>query len=313
MDNYLLSLCVPTYNRAPFLDECLSRIREQFFSLSEPKRLELIVSDNCSTDATEEVVKRHVDSGLPIKYVKNAENLGMDGNFVQCFRMARGKYVWLLGDDDYLIEGRLNDILRCIEGADYGLIHLKMDGHFKEPFMVFKDTEQFLSEVNYWITYISANIVSTKFVQQIDFEKYMGTYFTLIPLYLTAATSSSENFMFLQRVLDGGHDTKRNGGYNLFQVFVVNFLLIWKEYTAKLPGHEKLYRRVKKILFTKFLVGYIYRCLICNNKGNYQTDGAWDILGRYYGRDVYAYLSFLTFGLKSVTRKIVRIIQNKLR
>ncbi len=306
MDNYLLTLCIPTYNRAPFLDECLSRIHEQYRSLTAPERLELIVSDNCSTDATEEVVKRHIDRGLPINYVKNAENLGMDGNFVQCFKMARGKYVWLLGDDDYLMEGRLNDILYGIEGGDYGLVHLQMNARSKNPYVVFKDTERFLAKIRYGITCISANIVSTKFVREIDFEKYMGTFLTLVPLYLTAATSSSENLLFTQRVLDGGHDTKRNGGYNLFQVFVVHFLSIWKEYTATLPGHKRLYRKVKRILFAKFLCGHghIYRCLIFNNKGNYQTEGGWAILRKYYGKEIYAYGFFLLYLLVYLFRAI---------
>ena len=91
----LLTLCIPTFNRAPFLDILLSKIEKQTGEFVNIRFLELIVSDNCSNDNTSQIVHKYLNKGLAITYIRNDSNLGMDGNFVQCFKKATGKYIWL--------------------------------------------------------------------------------------------------------------------------------------------------------------------------------------------------------------------------
>ena len=67
------------------------------------------MSDNCSTDQTEEVVRR-LEASIDIRYQKNAENLGIPANFLNVVAMARGEFVWLLGDDDLLMPNALEKI-----------------------------------------------------------------------------------------------------------------------------------------------------------------------------------------------------------
>lgn len=103
----ILSLCIPTYGRCEILKGNLEQIQKQLDSINKDE-LELIVSNNCSPDKTEEVVLSFINQGMPIVYNCNKENLGSDGNFLKCMDMAKGKYIWLLGDDDYLKGGHLN-------------------------------------------------------------------------------------------------------------------------------------------------------------------------------------------------------------
>lgn len=97
---YKLSICIPTYNRAAHLTNCLQSI----ISISEASQFdfEICVSDNCSTDNTEQVV-RNAQQRIPIKYQKNIRNLGMTNNFLNVVEMAEGEFVWLIGDDDLLL------------------------------------------------------------------------------------------------------------------------------------------------------------------------------------------------------------------
>ena len=106
----LLTICLPTYNRANVLSESLEHIVSQITDENKTK-VEILVSDNCSTDNTPEVVKSFIERGIPIVYNRNSENLGSDGNFLYCINNASGKYIWLLGDDDYLVEGTLDYLL----------------------------------------------------------------------------------------------------------------------------------------------------------------------------------------------------------
>lgn len=88
-----VSVCLPTYNRAGYFGECLAGILAQTF-----RDLEVIVSDNCSTDATPEVVAAFKDPR--IRYVRNPRNIGVFPNMNQCLELARGRYICILHDDD---------------------------------------------------------------------------------------------------------------------------------------------------------------------------------------------------------------------
>lgn len=111
----LLSITIPTYNRAPFLAELLGVLLPQ---LRDEPRAELVVSDNASTDETSELIARMEQLGLRLRHLRNAQNIGSDANFLQCLEEARGKYVWVLGDDDLLTPGAVGQLLSLLEQAE---------------------------------------------------------------------------------------------------------------------------------------------------------------------------------------------------
>ena len=73
----LLSISVPTYNRARCLERLLTILHEQ--SADDP-RVELIVSDNASTDGTQAVAEDFLRRGMNFRYVRNQVNVGGDEN-----------------------------------------------------------------------------------------------------------------------------------------------------------------------------------------------------------------------------------------
>ena len=99
-----------------------------------------------------------------------------------------------LGDDDFLKDGALNKIMLELNGSEYGLVHLQVGSKCQKFKTVYWDSQAFISSISFWITFISSNIVNAKYVPLINFEKYMGTYFTLIPLYMTAAFFGESKF-----------------------------------------------------------------------------------------------------------------------
>ena len=212
----LLSICIPTYNRAKILDNALKAIQKELKTI-DCSEIELIVSDNCSPDNTEEVVQNYIQTGMPIVYSKNTTNLGKDG--------------------------ALSFLLAKLKNTDYGLIHLKIFPKEKdEETKIYQTIEEYLSDISYWITFISSNIVATKFVPTINFKKYMGTWFTLIPLYITAAKESQKNLMINKRIFEDAADGATNGGYNFFEVFVVNYLTIRREMLVDTKNETYYYK-----------------------------------------------------------------------
>ena len=90
----LVTIAIPTYNRSNgYLREALGSALAQDYGA-----LEIVVVDNASTDATPEYVRSVVDERL--RYVRNEQNLGVNGNFNACLEHARGDYFLLLHDDD---------------------------------------------------------------------------------------------------------------------------------------------------------------------------------------------------------------------
>lgn len=290
MNRPLLSLCIPTYNRATFLDSSLQRIKSQVGEFVVKCNWELIVSDNCSTDTTREVVQKYVNEGMLINYMRNSSNIGGDRNFVQCFKRATGKYIWLLGDDDYLKRGTLDKILQLLSGGDYGLVHLKMTGKdCQTSAKTYLNSKDFISDVSYWITFMSANIVNAQAISKVDFHKYIGTFFTQVPIYMTAALSAPRNLMVYDDSLDCAADGENNGGFNLFQVFVNNYLNIWKEFVRKGNLTVWRYEREKYRLMRYFLLGFIVRLLFKKEAGNFEYKNSWSILLKRYWYCPYFY------------------------
>ena len=95
-----LSICIPTYNRAQHLSNCLNSI----ISIKKPKefQFEICVSDNGSKDNTQEIVN-NAKTYLDINYNRNDCNLGISRNFLKVVSIAKGEFVWLIGDDDLLL------------------------------------------------------------------------------------------------------------------------------------------------------------------------------------------------------------------
>ena len=90
-----VSVCLLTYNRADWLRNTLDSLLAQTVD-----DFELIISDDCSTDATETVCREYAQRDRGIRYIRNPRNLGMPGNLNMALQAASGKYVMNLHDGD---------------------------------------------------------------------------------------------------------------------------------------------------------------------------------------------------------------------
>ena len=90
-----VSIGLPVYNGENFLADALESLVSQTYS-----DFEIIVSDNASTDATEEIARRYMADDERIRYYRNDHNLGANPNYNRTFALARGEYFrWHAHDD----------------------------------------------------------------------------------------------------------------------------------------------------------------------------------------------------------------------
>jgi glycosyltransferase involved in cell wall biosynthesis len=107
-DGTLLSVCIPVYNGARYLEESLNSVLGQDFTAYE-----LIVVDDCSTDDSVAVIARCKDQRL--RTYCNEQRLGLVGNWNRCLELSRGRYVTLFHQDDVMQPHNLKHKVELLE------------------------------------------------------------------------------------------------------------------------------------------------------------------------------------------------------
>jgi len=123
------SICIPQHNRTSFLLECLRSIASQTC-----RDVEVCISDDCSTDGRQSEVQDFLQSSeLSFVYHTQTQNSRYDGNLRQAISLARGRFCFLLGNDD------------ALAGSD-SLVRLRQDMEANGPAgVVIADFEDFVS------------------------------------------------------------------------------------------------------------------------------------------------------------------------
>ena len=284
---YILSICIPTYNRARFLVNSLESLYRQMDDALY-RQVEVMVSNNCSTDNTDAVVNEYIHKGMPITYFKNESNLGPDCNFLQCIHQAKGKYVLLLGDDDLLLKGSVSTLADILQD-DYGVVYISGRPYAERDAMgpdiasvnlvgqTYTDINHFLMREHIFITFMSGNIFNKTILPEFDEDIYRRSNLLQVPFFLHAACRAEKNLFLTEKFLATGGNGDNNGGYGLFTVFGVNLFNIL--YSFKKYGiTDETIRYIADFVLLKFLPTFI---LLSRKKGNFSTESI-TVLEKYH-------------------------------
>lgn len=109
----LLSICVPTYNRADCLEVLLSTLVKECESHAED--VEIVVSDNASTDTTPQIADRYSGHDF-LHWHRQTRNIGAPANVASCaMELANGRFCWIIGDDDLVLPGGVEKVLKSLQ------------------------------------------------------------------------------------------------------------------------------------------------------------------------------------------------------
>ncbi|WP_457623731.1 glycosyltransferase family 2 protein [Persephonella sp.] len=216
MEKPVLSVCIPTYNRGEFLDKTIESVVKQIKELGLNNQVEICISDNASTDNTEEVVNRWLnEKDIRIVYHKNQTNLGADRNFIKVIDIANGEYCWFLGSDDIAKEDSISIILNHIENKQFDIflydrlnfvsdlsksrLESWKNGEFEISKNNLKEYISYLDKLGGLFSYISVivfkkdkwmEIIKTK---KEEIEKFIGTQY--IHSYILLSMIEAGSFM----------------------------------------------------------------------------------------------------------------------
>lgn len=171
--NKNLSIVIPTYNRADFLDYSL----EVHIPMLKEYGIEIAIFDNASTDNTQEIVSKWMKEYDYLTYHKNETNIGPDANFEKALKYPQSDYIWLLGDTSKIEM----DALKCIMGQinhKYDLIVINDNNRVKNvKNVVYNDANKLLRELGWHMTQMSVLIFSKQLINSAAFSRYYDTNF----------------------------------------------------------------------------------------------------------------------------------------
>ncbi len=168
-----LSICIPTYNRATLLAEALDALLAE---VSGNDQVEILISDNASTDATPTLARDYQARYPQIRYHRNVENVGFDGNVVVCIEQARGEYVAFFSDDDLPSPGVFVAALNALVNHKPAILYLNHYPFYGENYrariglkhpacdQLFADGKQFLLAAG--LGFISALTVRADYARE---------------------------------------------------------------------------------------------------------------------------------------------------
>lgn len=285
----LLSLCIPTYNRAGVLDGTLrSLFADPDF---DPEMVEVVVCDNCSEDHTADVAARYPH----VRYFRNPENI-RDANFSQALMHGRGEYLKLMNDTLRLQSGGLKFMLETIRtnlGSREPLFLYEWNRARKPEIVVCDDLGKFICEASVRMTWI-ANFGCWRCDLPVV-EDRSGAALQLLQmgwsLRIAEAGPPPVKIAYGHYCTVVSGPAAAKGGYNVFRIFVENYLSIVDERRKRGLLSFSQYQRAKCRLFRQFVSRRVVWLLFGSKHiAAFDNAGAWDILMKHYGRHPYFYL-----------------------
>jgi abequosyltransferase len=233
----LLTIAIPTYNRAESLRALLDLLGHQ---INNDARVELIVSDNASTDATSSLIRRLLGQGIAIRYIRNETNLGADRNIIQCFESAAGKYVWIFSDDDLMAPGTVSRVLDAVANETFDLVYVTP--YFFNEYRQHKEfspttditctsARDFANRVHVMLTFISGLVVNKDTIcgaPHRPFNTLFDSSLAQLGPFFTALNRHRRSLIIRDPLVAATANT--SVGYALYKVFGTNLTTIANEW-----------------------------------------------------------------------------------
>ncbi|MDG0811182.1 glycosyltransferase [Cohnella rhizosphaerae] len=224
----LLSIAIPTYNRADILEQCLASIYSQ---IGDDANFEVVVSNNASTDHTERVALAFASRYPTMRYSRTGENIGADRNVVRVLQEASGRFVLLHGDDDYFIAGTLYDILHVADRhRSCGMLFLNVLAEPQAP-RRFTGMDSYLREASIHATFISSLVFNRKQLAGIpDPLRFAGSLLNQLHLQYSVLEQNPE---FCVRYGPVFYPSASISEYSYAEVFIKNYLRIISDFIGR--------------------------------------------------------------------------------
>lgn len=233
----MLTICIPTYNRADCLVALLDTLRTELAAL--PGRVRVVIGDNASTDHTPEVTRAFVAVVPDTLVLRHKHNLGPDENFCLCIAQVETDYFWIIGDDDLPRRGLIAALLTMLEQAKPDLAYINskdMDAIAsadREPLTsqaldsAMLDRRAFASLIHVGMTFVSGCVIRRQYAPNEALRRFTGTHLVQLG-WVFGALSQGQRFVHIRNHAVFATAGNR-GSYAVLRVFGDSFQRITRE------------------------------------------------------------------------------------
>lgn len=311
----LLSICIPTYNRAEILQKNLILLLQH---KNFDENVEIIISDNASTDNTPTIVNNIIKSHpkANIRYSRNKENI-KDDNFIKVLALGSGTYLKLLNDYTNLTEEGLKimkETIKKYEGENCNLYFFNSlrspHSHKKEIYI--ESIDELVKTLNNKLTWISNFGIWKKDLSLLMAKKFNSKLQLLQMMWI----------LFLQEYKSSviiNYKEMRNlpvpytsrSPYNFFTPHIENYYNILEEYKNRGLISQETLSYDKKRTLSDFPGRKIVEYLIYKEKCNFDLSNSWKIIYNKYGHEKALYILIIKAYLYYPLHILKKIIPKK--
>ena len=226
----ILSICIPTYNRADVLEKCLDSIVSND---SFNENIEVVISDNHSDDDTPNIVAKYTKYYSNIKYNRNNENIGGERNFIKVLNLATGKFRKLHNDYSIFTKEGLGVLYNAV-----------IENIEEKPLMLFGDwgkdivRKEIFTDFNQFVRYTKSSLSwiglhgfwEEDFANLPDKERKIDSQFMQIDWCLRLFKIKKKLVLYEFAYLTREYTSQPQGGYDFFETHITKFLSVYREY-----------------------------------------------------------------------------------
>ena len=160
MNNIIVSIIIPTYNRIATIGRAINSVLSQSY-----QNFEILIIDDCSTDDTENYIKSHYSDNKKVRYYKLEKNSGACVARNKGIMLAQGKYIAFQdSDDEWLIE-KLEKQVKILENKSYDAVFCQIIKYCDHKVTLIPNTEfnyHFMKEKIFDSNFISTQTILIK-------------------------------------------------------------------------------------------------------------------------------------------------------
>lgn len=236
----MLAICIPTFNRAIFLEEVIGNL----VSPCTQNNIQIFVSDNASSDNTQEMMEELTKKYTFVHYHRHHVNIGPDDNFEYVLKMPDTKYRWLLSDTCYV--DNLDEVIRDLERNDFDAYVLNgapdRAKYLPKEKKQYNDSIDVLKEIGWHLTWISCMIYNKNMVEKMNFDHYKKSSFNQTALIFEPTSYRSSLICFNPNVEVKALPIRKESAwhYHVFDIFYRDWYLFVMSLPVYYPYEAKM-------------------------------------------------------------------------
>lgn len=305
----LLSICIPTFNRAIYLEKTLvSIVSDKNFINTDD--IEIVISNNCSTDNTDEICQKFANKyPNKIKYIKQAKTVKADNHIFTVPNYATGKFVKINNDTCTYRTDAISKILKLLANyPDAKAFFLANSDGIANKNVICKNYDDFLNSASYRLTWVGGFLIERAFFNSLDNpQRYADLRLPQVDIYgkiLQKGVSivyNNEYFFEISNPIN-------KGGYNIAEVFGQNFFKILNDFVGTNNGLSKVTLEREKEVILDFINDYYFDF---QEKCSFQKTGYLKFMLPLYWEHFYFYKKYFVILLKQICSMIFQIRKNE--